>query len=287
MRDGPNIRQSYDAAWADYEIGTWRIISFYSRPVQDRNERVFDDYSSTKLTLSGFRVERQLNASTSLAAYFTHYTEAGSHYLTASGNERRGNFGVHMSGKSGTVDWNAETMTQLGQVGPDGVFAWAVGALAGYSFQKTPWKPRLGLQLDAASGNSNPHSHTLGSFNPMFPNGSYLTLAGYSGYVNFMQVKPSITLHPTSALKLMLAIAPQWRQTTADAVYTQPDIAVAGAAGQPGTYTGTYGQIRLDWTICPSAAFAIEAVHFQVGNVIRRAGGHHGDYVGVQISYGL
>ncbi|EKN01481.1 MULTISPECIES: alginate export family protein [unclassified Acidocella] len=287
VRDGPNIRQSYDAAWADYETGPWRLISFYSRPVQDRDQEVFDDYSSTRLTLYGFRVERQLSATNSLAAYYTHYTQAGAHYLSVSGNERRENFDVHMSGSSGPVDWDAETMIQIGQVGPDSVFAWAVGAVIGYSFQQAPLKPRLGLQIDAASGNSNPHSHTLRTFNPMFPNGAYLTLAGYSGYVNFVQIKPSITLHPTRTLKLMLAIAPQWRQTTADAVYTQPNIAVAGTAGQPGAYTGTYGQIRLDWAISHSTAFAIEAVHFQVSNVIRRAGGHNGDYVGVQISYGL
>jgi hypothetical protein len=28
IRDGPNVRQSYDAAWIDYEKGKWRYISF-------------------------------------------------------------------------------------------------------------------------------------------------------------------------------------------------------------------------------------------------------------------
>lgn len=287
VRDGPNIRQSYDAAWVDYETGPWRLIGFYSRPVQDKDEALFDDYSSTKLTLSGLRVERQLSASTSLAAYYTHYTRASAHFLTVSGNERRENFDVHISGTSAPVDWDAETMIQTGQVGAKSVLAWAAGAVGGYSFQSTSWQPRLGLQIDAASGNSSPHSHSLGTFNPMFPNGSYVTLAGYTGYVNFIQIKPSITLHPTSTLKLMLAAAPQWRESTADAVYTQPNIAVAGTAGHRGAYTGAYGQVRLDWAISRSTAFTIEAVHFQVSNVIRRAGGHNGDYVGVQIFYGL
>ena len=38
VRDGPNIRQSYDAAWADYERGPWRFITFYSQPVQARDQ---------------------------------------------------------------------------------------------------------------------------------------------------------------------------------------------------------------------------------------------------------
>lgn len=28
VRDGPNVRQSYDAAWIDYEKGNWRYITF-------------------------------------------------------------------------------------------------------------------------------------------------------------------------------------------------------------------------------------------------------------------
>ncbi|TDM83107.1 hypothetical protein CEE95_12395, partial [Lactobacillus crispatus] len=33
-RDGPNVRQSFDAAWADWETGQWRFIGFVSQPVQ-------------------------------------------------------------------------------------------------------------------------------------------------------------------------------------------------------------------------------------------------------------
>ena len=42
-RDGPNVRQSFDAVWADWETGTWRLIGFVSRPVQYFDERPFDD----------------------------------------------------------------------------------------------------------------------------------------------------------------------------------------------------------------------------------------------------
>ena len=70
------------------------------------------------------------------------------------------------------------------------------------------------------------------------------------------------------------------------AVYTQPDIAVANTAGRPGAYTGSYGQFRLDWTIDRATAFAIEAVHYSIGDVLRNAGGHDSNYVGVEIKRG-
>ncbi len=286
VRDGPNVRQSYDAGWIDYEIGPWRLIGLYSRPVQYQDITIFDDYSSHDQTFSMLRVERQLSATNSLSAYWAHYTQAGARYASVAGNERRENFDVHMAGAGGGFDWDVETMGQFGRVGTQSVLAWGVGSLGGYTFKDAFWSPRIGLQVDAASGDSNPHDGTLGTFNPLFPNGAYITLAGYTGYVNFVQVKPSITVHPAGNLKLMLAVAPQWRETTADAVYTQPSIAVPNTAGHGGSYTGTYGQARLDWTVSRSTSFAVEAVHFQVGDAIRRVGGHNGDYAGVQVAFG-
>jgi hypothetical protein len=36
VRDGPNVRQSFDAGWAEYERGPWRFNGFYGLPVQVR-----------------------------------------------------------------------------------------------------------------------------------------------------------------------------------------------------------------------------------------------------------
>jgi hypothetical protein len=104
--------------------------------------------------------------------------------------------------------------------------------------------------------------------------------------VNFVHVKPSLTLHPATDLKVMLATACQWRETVADAVYTQPNIPVANTAGRSGRYTGTYGQLRLDWAVTPYASVAVEFVHFAIGDAIRRAGGHDSDYLGAELKYG-
>ncbi|RAR47319.1 alginate export protein, partial [Paraburkholderia unamae] len=56
VRDGPNVRQAFDALWADYEIGKWRFIGYLTQPVQYRDAAVFDDVSNGHLTFSGVRV---------------------------------------------------------------------------------------------------------------------------------------------------------------------------------------------------------------------------------------
>jgi len=286
VRDGPNVRQSYDAVWADYEHGPWRFIGFFSWPVQTHDERVFDDTSGHQLTFGGLRAELQLSRSSSIAAYYARFSQDPAHYPSATGIEHRDIFDVHYAGTAGRFDWDVEAMLQFGHVGSQSIFAWGTGTVAGYTFASTGWKPRIGLQVDVASGDDNRSDQTLGTFNPLFPNGAYLTLAGYTGYVNFIHVKPSLTLHPASTVKLLIAVAPQWRQTTADAVYVQPNIPVPNTAGTGGSYTGTYGQIRLDWQVSRSTSVALEAVHFQVGDVIRHAGGKNGNYVMAQFAYG-
>jgi hypothetical protein len=286
FRDGPNARLSFDAAWVEYQRDLWSYIAFYSRPVQDRDLRSFDDYSNNQFTFDGFRVERKIFSSAAVSAYYARYMQDGARYLTVGGDERRDILESHFSGTKQSVDWDIEAMSQTGQIGSDNIEAWGFGSLAGYTMTNISWTPRLGIQLDAASGNKNPNDHQLNTFNPLFPNGYYVTLAGYTGYVNFIHLKPSVTVHPAHSLQLMTAIGMQWRETTADAVYLQPNIPVADTAGRSGRYTGTYGQFRADYAATSHISLALEIVHFTIAEAIREAGGHDSNYVGAELKYG-
>ena len=66
----------------------------------------------------------------------------------------------------------------------------------------------------------------------------------------------------------------------------QPDVPVPNTAGRPGAYTGSYGQLRVDGTIDRATAFAVEAVHFVVGDALRNAGAHDSNYLGVEVKHG-
>jgi hypothetical protein len=286
VRDGPNVRQSYDALWADYESGDWRFISFYSQPVQDRDLRAFDDYSSNHLTYGGARAEYKISDQSNVAAILSQYKQDNAHFVSVSGTELRNILDIRYDGHSDGFDWDVEWMGQSGHIADESIKAWAVGSRAGYTLQDVRWFPRLGIQIDAASGDSNGHDKTLGTFNPLFPNGYYVTLSGYTGYTNFIHIKPSVTIKPASSVTVMLAIAAQWRETTADAVYTQPDIPVPGTIGHGGSYTGTYLQSRLDWQVTPHFSTAVEAVRFQVAGAIQAVGGHDGNYLGVEGKFG-
>jgi len=285
VRDGPNVRQAYDAIWADYETEKWRFIGYLTQPVQYRDVTAFDDVSNGHLTFSGVRFERQGVGPGDLSGYYSLYTRDNAHFLDAAGNENRNVFDVRYTGKIGRADWDVETMFQTGHVGAKTIGAWAVGSLAGYTLD-LPWTPRMGVQIDAASGDRHPGDGRIETFNPLFPNGYYFTLAGYTGYANLIHVKPSVTLKPASNLALIGAVGFQWRETMADAVYQQANAVVPGTAGHGSRWTGMYVQLRADWTIATNLVGAVEGVHFQVGDSIRDLGGSNADYIGVELKYG-
>jgi len=286
VRDGPNVRQSFDAVWADWESGPWRWIAYLTQPVQSRDVSSFDDYSSRHQLFNGLRVERHDVGPGDLSAYYSRYDRDGARFLDAQGNEGRNVYDVRYAGKVGRFDWDVETMAQTGRVGAQTIRAWALGTVAGYTFAQSAWKLRAGLQFDAASGDHHPGDGRIGTFNPLFPNGYYFTLAGDTGYNNLIHLKPSLTIKPAAGLTLMGALGLQWRETTADAVYAQGSAAVAGTAGKGDRWTGVYAQLRADWAINRNLSASLEAVHFQVGDTLRQAGGANADYIGAELKFG-
>ncbi|CDM62065.1 hypothetical protein LPU83_pLPU83d_0695 (plasmid) [Rhizobium favelukesii] len=146
LRDGPNVRQSFDAVWAGWETDAWRFYGLVSQPVGYRDDDPFDDRSSSDVLFSGARIERQLSPTIEACAYYTLYQRKAADFLTASGEEGRHILDIRSAGKHAGFDWDVEAMGQVGKVGSADILAWALGARTGYTFQNVSWSPRIGPQ---------------------------------------------------------------------------------------------------------------------------------------------
>jgi len=286
VRDGPNVRQSYDGVSVAYTRGPWRFITLYTHPVQNRDSSLFDDYSSPHLSFGLARIERQVTCSSSLSAYVGQFRQDDARFPSASGNERRELVEVRYTGVSGRVDWDAEAMSQNGRIGARAIRAWATGVVIGQTLGSSTVRPRISLQFDAASGDKNSTDNQLNSFNPLFPSGYYFTTAGYTTYANLVHLKAGFSMNPVANVKLNSGMGVEWRATVADAIYTLPDVRVPDTAGRGGRYVGTYGQFRAECGLTPHIALAIEVVHFSAGATVVSVGGHDTNYFGAEVRYG-
>jgi hypothetical protein len=286
FRDGPNVLQPFDAVWADYQSGLWKVQGLYSQPVKTPIMPVSGYSSSNQLRFSGFHVEHG-SAAGKVSAYVAQLYDANAFYLYAKGAERRNVYDLRNAGAVRGNDWDLEGMVQAGTVGGKQVRAWGAGTRYGYTWKTPRWSPRLGIQIDTASGDTDPTGNVLGTFNPLFPNGYYETLAGYPGYSNFWHLKPSLTLHPWRSASMFIAVADLWRQTTTDAVYTLPVIPVANTAGHGSAYSGNYQEIRIDWNMNPHLISALEFEHFINAAWLAQTGAHNGNFAGLEFEFGI
>lgn len=284
-REGPNVRQSFDAIWAGWETPNWRVYGLVSQPVEYRNHRPFDDTSTSDIRFSGIRLERQVSSNAELTGYYALYQRKYASYLDSFGREERQVVDLRFVGFRAPLDWDIEAMGQFGNVGRTGVSAWALGARLGYTPSGTGWPPRIGFQFDVASGDRRAGDGSVGTLNPLFPNGFYFSLGGHTGYSNLVHLKPSLSFNVTAATAVTVGIGALWRQTTNDAVYTLPSIPVAGTAGRGSSWTGAYAQLRADYRFTPALSSSIEVVRYNVGSALRSAGARDSDYVRLETKF--
>lgn len=282
LRDGPNVQQGFDGAWAAWDSPAWKLVALASLPVDHQREGWFDDRSSFDDRLSLVRLERRLGGAVSASAYYARYDRPDVKYVDAMGEEKRDILDARFVGAAAGVNWDLEAMAQGGSIGGKDIRAWAAGARAGYSFHP-PLATRLGLQLDGASGDRHAGDDRLDTFTPLFPNGYYFTLSSFTGYANLIHVRPSLTQKLTQDVTVVASWGLQWRESTADAIYLHPMTPLAGTADRGGRWTGSYLQLRSEAKFGSRIVVAGEFVHYQAGAAIRAAGGANSECAGIEM----
>jgi hypothetical protein len=92
-----------------------------------------------------------------------------------------------------------------------------------YSWKNAPWKPRLGLKFDVASGDRNPNDGRQESFDPLFFKSGYFNDASLLRPSNIIDVHPSLSFEPAPRLEVSGGVDVFWRYTSQDAIYDPPD----------------------------------------------------------------
>lgn len=282
LREGPNNRQAFDAARLDVKVGGVTLSGFAGQPVRYRLG-VFDDVRNPAQRFRGLNLTYRAGAQMQ-SIYVYDYRNTASKLAGTIGAEQRTTLGIRIAGKVGRADYDLEAMRQTGSFARSRIDAWALGAVAGYTLD-LPAKPRIGVQVDLASGDRRGGDGVVGTFNPLFGNGAYITEAPVAGYANLVHVKGSLTLRPTARDAVSVSYAQLARLVRGDAVYLAPLIPQSGTIAMPGLRTGGFLGATASHRFDAHLTLSADAAHFAASRALRAIGGHDVDYLKVVLNF--
>lgn len=286
VREGANVRLSFDAVRVMQRAGDWRVDLFAAAPVET-DPGVFDDGWEPGQRLWGaFAFGPILADALALDVFYFGFSDDEAVFDQGTADESRHSIGVRASGTPGALDYNVELVYQLGSFGAGDIRAWMVASDTGYTFDSSPARPRLGIQLNATSGDKDPLDLDLQTFNPLFPQASYFTDANLIGPLNHVDVHPMLSLRLIERLAVALHYDVFWRTRLADGLYRTSGALIVTGQGTSSRHVGSELALRVQWQLDRHATLVATYSHFFVGPFLEEAGhGHDLDFFAMWLSY--
>ena len=283
VREGPNVRQSFDGARLKTKYDAWRVDLWAVRPDLDRFG-FFDNVPDHSTAFWGVYATRPWRHRVSFDTYYLGLnhelpTPAGSRpytYDRGTAPETRHTLGARLwrplATNESDWDFDYEGAWQFGSFGADGIRAWTVASETGYSFPNVRLKPRLSVKADISSGD-NPSSHSLGTFNPLFPIGNYFGVLADTGPgpVNFIDVHPRLQTQFPHGVSISTDLVAQWRESLTDGVYAVPGFLLVAADGSRARFVGYRPGIEARWQIDRHAWIQADYGVFFAGEFLKQA----------------
>jgi hypothetical protein len=268
--EGPNVKLSFDGIRAIAEDGRARLDLFAMRPVED-NLGWFDDVPDHAQTAWGsyLTVPAPIMNRGQTDLYYVGLDTKSAAYDRGAGHELRHTAGARVFRPIGKgLDYNWEPNYQWGSFGNASIRAWSVSTETGFTFDRLRFHPRPLLRADWYSGDGNPASQPLGTFNPLFPRGAYFTPKA----VPFLGPQNLADLHPVLQFQLKPNVTGAfawnwyWRESTHDGIYAfGSGVLIDSALASHARYLGTQGDLEIRWAPMPHTIIAFNVAGFKPG----------------------
>jgi hypothetical protein len=272
-RDGRNIRRSLDGARLTLVKGDWTVDLMALRPTLE-NTDYFDNPPN--------------HASSFWAAYAVHpfkFLPSGNidlYYMgldnknvpfsgKGAGREQRETIGTRLWGTTKHWDYNDEFTLQWGWFASGDIRAWAISTEHGYRLDQAPLSPRFGLRAVAFSGDQNPSSHDVGTFNSIFEKGPYFSYAELFARRNLVALQPSVDLKLGKSVSLTFNPAFFWRESTSDGLYSVGNAVIVSGSKSNARYVATQVSAQAQWRMTRNLSWFTEYGHFFSGDFLKQS----------------
>jgi Alginate export len=122
--------------------------------------------------------------------------------------------------------------------------------------------------VDTCSGDGNPASRPLGSFNTLFPRFAYFTPAVVPslGPQNLIDLHPALQFQLRTNVTVAFAWDWSWRESTHDGIYAFGSRVLIDPAGSShARYLGNQGDLEIRWTPARHIIIAFNFTAFKPG----------------------
>jgi hypothetical protein len=275
VREGPNVRQSFDGVKIRTQVGAWNVDAWAVRPDLDK-PGFFNNAPDHTTAFWGVYAARPFRRRVGYDLYYLGLDRKNAAFERGIAEELRHTIGARLWRPIATqepgVDFDYEGVVQFGSFGSDNIRAWTFASDNGYSLTTVPLRPRFSIKADISSGD-NPASHTLGTFNPIYPIGNYFGVLADTGPgpVNFIDVHPRIQTQLPHSISISTDVVAQWRENINDGVYAVPGFLLVPANGSRARFVGYRPGAEVRWQLNRHAYFQADYGIFYAGQFLKEA----------------
>jgi hypothetical protein len=273
MREGPNVRQSFDAILARVKTGTWKIDLFYGRPAETRPGQ-FDDRTNNRQLVYGLYAVKVVPAGgPNFDFYVLGYGRKDARFDQLTGDETRYSVGSRIWGKRGRLDYNFEAVWQWGDIGPASIRAWTVASDTGVALAEKG-ALRAFLKANAISGDRDPHDSELNTFNALYPRGAYFGDISIVGPANLLNLHPGIGGKLGGKWSYQLDTVAFWRESDGDGAYGASGNLLRSGRNSAARYVGTQADALIGLQASVHWYVELQYAFFWPGEFVTSTGPH-------------
>jgi Alginate export len=253
VREGPNVRLSFDGFLVRSKIDSWQVDGFAMRPDKDK-PGFFDNSPNSSVGFWGIYATRPVGHKSLTDLYYLGLDRKNAVFERGAARELRHSIGARVSRPVATDraawDFDYEALWQFGSFGPDNIRAWTVASETGYRIPTMPLKPRFSVKADISSGD-HPGSHSLGTFNALFPKGNYFGVLATTGPgpINFIDLHPRVETSFPHDVSVSFDWILQWRESLRDGVYAVPGFLIVPSGNSRERFVGHRPGTEIHWQI--------------------------------------
>ena len=218
LREGPNVRRSFDLTQVNYRSNNFSAKAFFAIPVKP-NPYVFDnDFLEFDETFTAIYTRVSFNKTNHLDTYVFYQKDDNVNYDNVQGNERRTSLGFRYFGNYKTLKFNNEAVYQFGNIENQSIRAWTLSIQLENRTKLGNQFYNIGVKSEIISGDKNQNDSVLNTFDALYPSGAYFGRVARFGPSNLIDVHPYFN---TQFKKLFIEFDYDvfWRHSVNDGVY--------------------------------------------------------------------